>query len=68
MESEAKTRQVFTLRYHSAHSKKPKVLKFEADESMTLDTMWISQKNWFGPGTRVTISDEHGNAKSYIKR
>ena len=56
MEFENKT-QVFTLSYKTAHSKKPKIVKFAGSPEMTLDTMWASQRAWFGPGTLVTISD-----------
>lgn len=65
MESE---KRIFTLRYKSAHSKKYKTLQVEGNENTTLDIVWMSQKCWFGPGTRVTISDAFGNAKSYMKK
>lgn len=32
-----------------------------------LDLIWASQKEWFLPGSEVTITDNHGNSKTFIK-
>ncbi len=37
------------------------------DHWMTLERVWISQKMYFMPGSKVTISDEQGNFKTFIK-
>lgn len=37
------------------------------NEVTTLDIVWASQKGWFMTGAVVTITDEHGNNKTYTK-
>ena len=38
-----------------------------AKKTTTLDMMWASEKCWILPGTKVTIKDESGNKKTYVK-
>ena len=33
----------------------------------SLDTVWLSQKDWFMPGCSVTITDENGNSKTFTE-
>ena len=33
----------------------------------TLEMAWLSQKCWFTPGCVVTITDDKGNSKTFIK-
>lgn len=33
----------------------------------TLDIVWMSERCWFSTGARVTISDEEGHSKTFIK-
>jgi len=35
------------------------------NENTTLDAVWASQKCWFLTGSVVTITDDHGNQKTY---
>ena len=39
----------------------------EADPWTSLDTAWASQKCWFTKGMKVTITDDKGNSKTFIK-
>ena len=39
----------------------------QADPWTTLDLAWASEKCWFMPGSSVTITDELGNSKTFIK-
>ena len=32
-----------------------------------LDIVWDSQKSWFLPGSEVTITDNHGNSKTFMR-
>ena len=36
-------------------------------EGTSLDIVWNSQKSWFLPGTKVTITDNHGKSKVFIR-
>ena len=38
-----------------------------AKKTATLDMVWASEQCWFLPGTKVTIKDEFGNEKTYVK-
>lgn len=37
------------------------------DDETTMETVWLSQKCWFMPGTRVEITDDKGNSKIFVK-
>lgn len=39
----------------------------DADPWTTLDLAWASEKCWFMPGSSVTITDDLGNSKTFIK-
>ena len=39
----------------------------ETSVDLTLEAIWNSQKNFFLPGSSVTILDESGNAKDFTK-
>lgn len=39
----------------------------QGNSRATFDSVWLSQKCWFSAGCRVTITDENGNSKTYIK-
>ena len=62
------SKETFTITFKTAHNKKAKIRKIEGNNGMTLDDVWASQRIWFGPGTRVTIADEHDRSKTFIKK
>lgn len=37
------------------------------DAQATIETVWASQKNWFIPGSIVTITDDLGNSKTFCR-
>lgn len=39
----------------------------DACDGMSLDMIWNSQMGWFSEGSEVTIEDERGNKKTFIK-
>lgn len=39
----------------------------EADPWTTLDLAWASEKCWFMSGSSVTITDDAGNSKTFVK-
>ena len=39
----------------------------DADPWTTLDLAWASTKFWFMPGSSVTIKDDFGNTKTFVK-
>ena len=36
-------------------------------EGETLGAVWNREKQWFLPGSRVTISDNHGNVQTFMR-
>lgn len=40
---------------------------FEVEPMTTLDLAWASQKCWFMPGSIVTITDDNGESKIFVK-
>ena len=38
-----------------------------ADAYTTLDMVWASEKCWFMPGSKVTITNESGHSKIFVK-
>ena len=39
----------------------------ETNVDLTIEAIWNSQKNFFLPGSSVTILDENGNSKDFTK-
>ena len=39
----------------------------EVEPTTTLDRAWTSQKCWFMPGAIVTITDDNGMSKTFVK-
>lgn len=36
-------------------------------EGTSLDVVWNSQKSWYLPGARVTIVDNNGKSKTFVR-
>ena len=62
----AKLKEEYVERYFtvSCNYRNYTVLGNERD---TLDTVWASQKCWFMVGSAVTITDDAGNKKRFVK-
>lgn len=41
--------------------------EIECWEGTSLDMVWNSQKCWYLPGSEVTITDNHGNSKTFMR-
>lgn len=39
----------------------------EVDPWITLEMAWASQMCWFMPGSEVTITDDNGHSKTFLK-
>ena len=39
----------------------------EANNNTSFEMVWLSQKCWFSPGREITITNEYGESKTYIK-
>ncbi len=37
------------------------------NENNTIDTVWLSQKCWFSYGSSITIANDKGESKTFIK-
>lgn len=54
--------RVFYTAEHNGNS-----YPIECWEGTPLGVVWNSQKYWYLPGTKVTITDNHGNSKVFMK-
>ena len=65
--------KTFTLYYEGKarvtvnHRTVAKRYQVTMDDWATHDTTWLQEKHWFMPGTQVTIQDEQGNTKKYVR-
>lgn len=53
----------FTVR-NNANNREHKAY---GNENHTLDMVWLSQKIWFSKGSSVTITNDKGESKTFIK-
>lgn len=53
----------FTIKYNKTNSE----YVVEANDYHTFDVAWSTQKCWFSPGSEVTITNELGESRTYIK-
>lgn len=38
-----------------------------ANDNQSFEIVWLSQKYWFSSGSEITITNEDGESKTYIK-
>ena len=58
---------MFTEIFVVCNKTTPRSYPVAGTKGCDLDTIWNSQKSWFTKGNQVTITDEDGRSKTYIK-